>query len=111
MPFFAIRDYNIDLMRVNTSNRVKNHVHYRINSSCKYVIDLPTQITSHSKTLLDHIYVSDNARHVFTSGVLRMDLSDHFGTFIAVAEKKCHIDKPKVVQIRDMNNFHLELFL
>ena len=40
-----------------------------------------------------------------------MDLSDHFGTFIAVAEKKCHIDKPKVVQIRDMNNFHLELFL
>ena len=43
--------------------------------------------------------------------MLLTDLSDHFGTFIAVAEKKCHVDKPKVVQIRDMSNFDLELFL
>ena len=43
--------------------------------------------------------------------MLITDLSDHFGTFIAVAEKKCHIDKPKVVQICDMSNFDLELFL
>ena len=26
-------------------------------------------------------------------------------------KKKCHIDKPKVVQIRDLSNFDLELFL
>ena len=38
-------------------------------------------------------------------------MSDHFGTFIAVTEKKSYIDKPKVVQIRDMSNFDLELFL
>ena len=82
-----------------------------INSSCKCVIDLPTRITPHSKTLLDHIYVSDYTRHVYTSGVLLTDISDHFGTFIAVAEKKCQVDKPKVVQIRDVSNFDLELFL
>ena len=40
-----------------------------------------------------------------------MNLSDHFiGTFISAAEKKSHIDKPKVAQIRDMNNFDLELY-
>ena len=82
-----------------------------INSSCKCVIDLPTRITPHSKTLLDHTYVSDNTKHFYTSGVLLTDLSDHFGTFIAVAEKKCHINKPKVVQIRDMSKFDVELFL
>ena len=43
--------------------------------------------------------------------MLLTDLSDHFGTFIAVAEKKGHVDKPKVVQIRDMSSFDLELFL
>ena len=43
--------------------------------------------------------------------MLLTDLSDHFGTFVAVAEKTCHIDKPKVVQILDMSNFDLELFL
>ena len=95
IPFYAVGHYNIDLMRVNASNSVKNHVHYMINSSRKCVIDLPTRITPHSKTLLDHIYVCDYTRHVYTSGVLLTDLSDHFGTFIAVAEKKCHVDKPK----------------
>ena len=88
MPFYAVGDYNIDLMRVNPINSVKNHVHYMINSSFKCVIDLPTRITPHSKPLLDHTYVSDNARHVYTSGVLLTDLSNHFGTVIAVAEKK-----------------------
>ena len=82
-----------------------------INTSCKCVIDLFTQITSHSKTLLEHIYVSDNTRHVYTSGVLLPEVNNHFDTFIAVAKKKCHIDIPKVVQIRDMSNFDLELFL
>ena len=88
MPLYAVGDYNIDLMRVNASNSVKNYEHYMINSSCKCVIDLPTRITPHSKTLLDHIHVSDCIGHVYTSGVLLMDLRDHFGTFIAVAEKK-----------------------
>ena len=86
-PFYAVGDYNTDLIRVNASNSVKNHVHYIINSSCKYVIDLPTQITSYSKTLLDHIYVSDNTRHVYTSEMFFTDLSDHFDTFIVVAKK------------------------
>ena len=36
MPFYALGDYNINLMRANASNSVKNHVHYTINSSCKY---------------------------------------------------------------------------
>ena len=63
------------------------------------------------KSFLAIICVSDYTRHVFTRGVLLTDLSDHFGTFIAVAEKKSHVDKPKVVQIRDMRNFDLELFL
>ena len=111
MPFYAVGDYNIDLMRVNANSSVKNHVHYMINLSCKCVIDLHTRITSHSQTLLHHIYVSDNTRHVYTSGVLLTNLSDHYGTFMAVAEKKSHLDKPKVVQIRDMSNFDLELFL
>ena len=88
MPFHAVGDYNIDLMRVNANSSVKSHVHYIINSSCKCVIDLPTRITSHSKTPLDHIYVSDNTRHVNTSGMLLTDLRNHFGTFIADAEKK-----------------------
>ena len=52
MPYYAVGDYNINLMRVNASNSVKNHVNYMINSSCKCVIDLPMRGISHSKTLL-----------------------------------------------------------
>ena len=30
---------------------------------------------------------------------------------LLLLKKKCHIDKPTVVKIRDMSNFDLELFL
>ena len=58
-----------------------------ISSPCKCAIDLPTRITDHSKTLLDHIYVNDN-KHSYISGVFLSDLSDHYGTFIATLVKK-----------------------
>ena len=30
---------------------------------------------------------------------------------LLLLKKKCHVDKPKVVQIRDMSDFDFELFL
>ena len=79
-------------------------------SPCKCAIDLPTRITDHSKTLLDHIYVNDN-KHSYISGVVLSDLSDHYGTFIATLVKKNMKEVPKYLHLRDMSRFELEGFL
>ena len=59
--FYALYDYNIDQMNVQTNHNVKMQVNNMISWSCKCAIDLPTRITDHSKTLLDHALVYINS--------------------------------------------------
>jgi len=80
-----------------------------ISAPCKCTNDLPTRITNHSKTLIDHIYIN-NVNHSYISGVIISDLSGHFETFIYASNKKRH-DAIKVHRIRDIGNFNLEMFL
>ena len=109
-PFFSLGDYNIDLMKIKTNNSVRKYVNSMLSLPCKCAIDLPTRVTDHSKTLIDHIYFNDvsNPR---ISGVIISDLSDHFGTFIATSSKKIITKTSKNAYIRDMRNFDLEVFL
>ena len=82
--FYVLGDFYIDLNKVG--NFVTTHVHNMISSPCKCAIDLPTRVTDHSKTLIDHIHVNDS-KHSYISGVALSDLSDHFGTFVTMIAK------------------------
>ena len=77
---------------------------------CTCVIDLPTRISDHSKTLIDHIYVNDD-KHSYVSGAVLSDLSDHYGTFIVALVKKQFQETPKYFNFRDMSTFKIEVFL
>ena len=81
-----------------------------LSSPCKCVIDLPTRISDHSKTLIDHIYVNDD-KHSYVSGAVLSDLSDHYGTFIVALVKKQFQETPKYFNFRDMSTFKIEVFL
>ena len=54
-----------------------------LSCTCLSLIDLPTQISLTSKTLLNHIYRNNRKRQV-VSGVLMCDLSNHYATFAIV---------------------------
>ena len=103
-PFYVLGDFNIELSKVGKSNFVTKQVHDVINSPCKCAIDLPTHITDHSKTLIDHIYVND-FKHSCISSVALLDLSDHFGTFVIMIAKATKSNKTKQYQTRDMSKF------
>ena len=106
--FYVLGDFNINLMQTN-NNFVKSYLNNILSLSCKCAIDLPTRITENSKTLLDHIYVDEN-KHLYMSGVILSNISDHFGTFISISTKKLNKAKPNQLIIRDMNNFNYEMF-
>ena len=89
--FYAVGDYNIDLMQINGNHNFRKYVNNILSTSTKCAIDLPTRITDHSKTLLDHIYVND-PKHSYTSGVLFCDLSDHMATFVSISTKKSRVE-------------------
>ena len=84
--FYAVGDYNMDVMQINDNHNFRKYVNNSLSTSTKCAIDLPARITDHSKTLLDHIYVNDR-KHSYTSGVLLCDLSDHMATFVSISIK------------------------
>ena len=105
--FHANGDYNTDLMQINGNHNFRKCVNNILSTSTKCVIDLPTRITNHSKTLLDHIYVND-PKYSYTIGVLLCDLSDHMPTFVSISTKKYRVKSTDQFLIRDMKNFNLE---
>ena len=67
---------------------------------------LPTRVTSHSCTLIDHIcHQSRNSRIQILSGNLTTDMSNHFANFIILHSKNKHraVDRPKVRIFSDKN--------
>ena len=70
--FYIVGDYNIDLMQINVNQNFRKYVNDILSTSTKCAIDLPTRVTDHSRTLLDHVYVND-PKHFYTSGVLLCD--------------------------------------
>ena len=108
--FYAVGDYNIDLLQINTNQTIRKYANEILGTSTSCVIDLPTRISHHSRTLLDHIYVND-IKNSFTSGVLICDLSDHFPTFVCISTKKIRAKSTTHFAKRDMKNFKLQEYL
>ena len=108
--FYAVGDYNIDLMQFNVNQNFRKYANNILNTSTKCAIVLPTRITDHSKTLLDHIYVNDH-KHSYTSEVFLCDLSDHMAlSFVCISIKKYRVENSDQYLIRDMKNFDSEKF-
>ena len=76
-----VGDFNIDLAQYNSDL----HCHELINIMAKHnfaqIIPLPTRVTDHTATIIDHIY-SNQVHTLITSHVVTLDISDHLGTYV-----------------------------
>ena len=82
---YILGDFNLDLLKYETDNHVRSYVDLSMEFSYRPLINKPTRITSHSATLLDHIW-SNNLSETLNSGILMNDCSDHFAPFCSVQE-------------------------
>ena len=76
---------NITILE-NTQRITRKYADNLLSCSVKCVIDQPTRVTAHSKTLLDHIYVNSRQQNV-SGGIAVSDISDHFPTFAVIKIK------------------------
>ena len=76
-----VGDFNIDLAKYDSDL----HCHELINKMAEHnfaqIIPLPTRVTDHTSTIIDHIY-SNQVHTLLTSRVVTLDISDHLGTYI-----------------------------
>ena len=82
-------DFNIDLIKFDLNDNTNEYLNTVLKNGFIPTILLPTRVTSHSCTLIDHIYhQSRNSRIQILSGNLITDMSDHFANFIILHSKK-----------------------
>ena len=75
-----VSDSNLDLLKFQQYEPCTKYVNCLAEHGFAPTISLPTRVTSHSATLIDHIFVN-NCEAVTKSGVITEDLSDHLAVF------------------------------
>ena len=106
---YIVSDINIDLLKYHShQQQTERYLDMIYSLDLLSVITKPTRITSHTATLIDHIYTNTVSR--LTSGIVTVDISDHLPVF-------CIVDTPLKNQnrqnmyFRDYNKFYTELYL
>ena len=103
-------DMNIDLLKFDIHNKTNDYLEALFSLGFSPVITLPTRLSQHSATLIDHIYT--NRTSSTNSGVIITDVADHFGIFYITKENKFmsnHSNATK--QVRHLSQSNLDKFI
>ncbi len=73
-------DFNIDMLKFQNHPKTHSFVEEIFTLGLTPLITRPTRVTTHSATLIDHIYTNLNYLNT-TSGIIISDIADHFGIF------------------------------
>ena len=76
-------DFNINLVNYDKSNDTHSYLNKLLLNNFMPVILMPTRITAHTATLIDHIYVHQHiCSYNVCAGNLYCDITDHLPNFI-----------------------------
>ena len=79
---YILGDMNIDFLKYTTHLQTEDYLDMLYSNSFLPVITKPTRITTHTATLIDHIYTNTTAEAI--SGIGVIDISDHLPIFCIV---------------------------
>ena len=69
-------DFNIDLLKSQSSTSINEYIDSVFSEGCYCAVHEPTRSTSHSSTLIDHVY-SNILNKTLTSNILQYEIFDH----------------------------------
>ena len=79
-----VGDINIDLINYSSDTRCQDLIDTMAKYGFHQLIARPTRITSHSRTLIDHVY-SNDIQNTLSCNVLTVDISDHLATLTTIS--------------------------
>ena len=102
-----VGDFNIDLFKHNDSQEIIS----TFNSNFYFnTITKPTRVTPTSATLIDHMW-TNNLKNLSMSGILYVNLSDHFPVFANFkGVEGLKVSKKKTIEYRDFNEASIDNF-
>ncbi|RWR99923.1 RNA-directed DNA polymerase from mobile element jockey-like protein, partial [Dinothrombium tinctorium] len=91
-------DMNYDLLKPGD---IKKILRLTKDKGFVQLINEPTRITYTTESLIDHIYTNRNDM-ISTSGVIKLDISDHFAVFVCRKKPKPSTN-PTIMEIKNWN--------
>jgi len=105
-------DFNLDLIKYNSSNAITDHINCLLGCGCVSLINKPTRFSTNCvPSLLDYIYTNIiDEQKINDVGIALFDKPDHLPVFInfSFTFTTCKNNRPK---IRCLKNFNPEQFL
>ena len=114
-PFYAAGDWNLNILRYDTSKVVKYFIETIFEHSAIPTINKATRVTRKSATAIDNLITNSITNNNLESGILMTDISDHFPIFLfdkitdAQRKSKPKLENNKIYQ-RSFNQENMEEF-
>jgi len=105
---FILGDINIDFLKCNTHSLTEDYLEMLYTNNMLPVITKPTRITSHTATLIDHIYTNSFNQQT-VSGIATVDISDHLPVF-CISHETAVKRQMHPMTFRDYSTFNEELY-
>ena len=105
---YILGDMNIDLLKHHIHQQTTRYLDMLYSHDLLPVITKPTRITSHTATLIDHIYTNTVNRLI--SGILTTDISDHLPVF-CMADIPLKKDNKQIYFRLNFSKFNSESYL
>ena len=106
---YLMGDFNINLLNYQSDNHIAKFLDNICSSGFFPYINIPTRITSRSKTLIDNIYHNNLKENTYSRN-LATDISDHLAQFLLIPTDKTIECLPKQIFMRGYKNFDKENF-
>ena len=109
--FCATGDFNLNVLGYNKNEKVTKFLNLTFEYGFVPVIDKPSRVTKNTAIAIDHIITNSLLHRTIDTGVLKLDISDHFPTFlVAKTEKKMTPEGKVQITKRLINNKTKEEF-
>ena len=103
-------DFNFDLMKYETCHNVESFVNLNFEHYFFPLINRPTRVSSHSATVIDHIWCNFVENFQFDNKIILTDFSDHFALYTSILEDFGLDAPPGQFSYRDWTNLEDEGF-
>ena len=112
---YIFGDFNISLSNYSTNNLTRAYVDSVLDAKFLPYIYLPTRITDHSSTIIDHVYSNDlfTENYICKTGLIISEIADHCSKFMFLIDNDPKLSKNHIVErttIRNYSRVNLDKF-
>ena len=100
---YIVGDMNLNLLDHSTNSKVKEYLNIVFQNLLIPMINKPTRVSKSNATIIDHILTNSFLNTDCSTGIIKIDISDHFPIFLISNEKISENTKHITLQERVIN--------